>query len=36
MRVGFPTETRKCSSSDEAHSLLGQRVCVYHERRTLP
>jgi hypothetical protein len=23
MRVGLPTETRKCRSSDEGHSLLG-------------
>jgi hypothetical protein len=28
MRVGFPTGTRRCRSSEEAHSLLGRRVCV--------
>jgi hypothetical protein len=36
MRVGFPTGTRRCRSSEEAHSLLGWRVCAYRERRTLP
>jgi hypothetical protein len=28
MRAGFPTGTHRCRSSKEAHSLLGQRVCV--------
>jgi hypothetical protein len=32
MRVGFPTETRRCRSTEEAHSLLGRRESVYHER----
>jgi hypothetical protein len=36
MRVGFPTETHRCRSSEEAHSLLGWRVCAYRERRMLP
>jgi hypothetical protein len=27
MRVGFPIRTRRCRSSEEAHSLLG-RKCV--------
>jgi hypothetical protein len=35
MRVGFPTGTRKCRSSEEVHSLLGRRVCAGRERRTL-
>jgi hypothetical protein len=34
-RVGFPTGTRRCRSSEEAHSLLGRRACAYRERRTL-
>jgi hypothetical protein len=34
-RAGFPTETRRCRSSEEAHSLLGRRACVYRERQTL-
>jgi hypothetical protein len=34
-RAGFPTGTHRCRSSEEVHSLLGRRVCVYHERRTL-
>jgi hypothetical protein len=36
MRARFPTRTHKCRSSEEAHSLLGQRVCAYRERWTLP
>jgi hypothetical protein len=32
VRAGFPTGTHKCRSFDEGHSLLGQRVCTYHER----
>jgi hypothetical protein len=28
MRDGFPTGTRSYSSFEEAHSLLGGRVCV--------
>jgi hypothetical protein len=36
MRTGFPTGTRRCRSSKEGHSLLGWRVCAYHERWTLP
>jgi hypothetical protein len=32
MRAGFPTGTCRCRSSDEAHSLLEQRVCAFHER----
>jgi hypothetical protein len=32
MRVVFSTETRRCRSSEEAHSLLGQKVCAYRER----
>jgi hypothetical protein len=32
MRVGFPTGTRRCRSTEEAHSLLGRRECAYHER----
>jgi ribosomal protein L32 len=32
MRVGFPTRTHKCRSSDKGHSLLGHRVCAYCER----
>jgi hypothetical protein len=35
MRAGFPTGTHRCRSSEEAHSLLGQRVCAYRERRML-
>jgi hypothetical protein len=34
MRAGFPTGTHRCRSSEEVHSLLGRRVCVYRERRT--
>jgi hypothetical protein len=33
MRVGFPTETHRCRSSEEVHSLLGRRVCTYCERQ---
>jgi hypothetical protein len=36
MRAGFPTGTHRCRSFEEAHSLLGQRVCAYRERRMLP
>jgi hypothetical protein len=36
VRAGFPTGTRMCRSFEEAHSLLGQRVCAYCERWTLP
>jgi hypothetical protein len=32
MRARFPTGTRKCRSTEEAHSLLGQRECAYRER----
>jgi hypothetical protein len=32
MRTGFPIGTHRCRSSEEAHSLLGQRVYAYHER----
>jgi hypothetical protein len=28
----LPTGTYWCRSSEEAHTLLGQRVCAYHER----
>jgi hypothetical protein len=35
MRIGFPIGTRRCRSSEEAHSLLGRRVCAYHERTLL-
>jgi hypothetical protein len=35
MRTGFPIGTHRCRSSEEAHSLLGQRVCTYHARWTL-
>jgi hypothetical protein len=39
MRVEFPTRTHRCKSSEEAHSLLGQRVCAYvrdkHFHKTL-
>jgi hypothetical protein len=28
MRARFPTSTHKCRLSDEAHSLLGRRVCL--------
>jgi hypothetical protein len=33
MRAGFSTGTHRCRSSEEAHSLLGQRVCAYRERQ---
>jgi hypothetical protein len=36
MWAEFPTETRRCRSSEEAHSLLGQRVCACRERLMLP
>jgi hypothetical protein len=29
MRDGFPTGTHRRRSSDEAHSLLGRRVCAF-------
>jgi hypothetical protein len=32
MRVAFPIGTCRCRSSEEAHSLLGRRVCAYRER----
>jgi hypothetical protein len=32
MRVGFPTETHRCRSSDEGHSSLGRGECAYRER----
>jgi hypothetical protein len=32
MRARFPTGTRRCRSVEEAHSLLGRRVCAYRER----
>jgi hypothetical protein len=35
-RAGFPTGTHRCRSSEEAHSLLGRRVCAYRERQTPP
>jgi hypothetical protein len=35
MSAGFPTVTQMCRSSEEAHSLLGQRVCAYRERQTI-
>jgi hypothetical protein len=31
-RARFPTGTRRCRSSEEAHSLLGRRACAYRER----
>jgi hypothetical protein len=34
-KVGFPTRTHRCRSSEEAHALLGWRVYAYHERWTL-
>jgi hypothetical protein len=36
MRAGFPIRTRMCRSSEDAHSFLQRRVCVYRERWTLP
>jgi hypothetical protein len=33
MRARFPTGTRRCRSSEETHSLLGQRMCAYRERQ---
>jgi hypothetical protein len=36
MRARFSTGTNRCRSSEEAHSLLGQRVCAFRDRRTLP
>jgi hypothetical protein len=33
MRARFPTGTHRCRSLEEAHSLLGQRVCAYRERQ---
>jgi hypothetical protein len=35
MRTGFPTGTHRYWSYEEAHSLLGRRVCAYRERWTL-
>jgi hypothetical protein len=32
MRVGYPTGTHRCRSTEEAHSLLGRRECAYRER----
>jgi hypothetical protein len=32
MRTGFPTGTHRCRSTEDAHSLLGQRECAYRER----
>jgi hypothetical protein len=32
VRSGFPTGTRRCRSTEEAHSLLGRGECAYHER----
>jgi hypothetical protein len=32
IRAEFPSRTRKCRSSDGAHSLLGRRVCDLRER----
>jgi hypothetical protein len=32
MRDEFPTGTRRCRSTKEAHSLLGQRECDYRKR----
>jgi hypothetical protein len=32
MGAGFPTGTHRCRSSEEAHALLGQRVCSYLEK----
>jgi hypothetical protein len=36
MRAGFPTVTRRCRLSEEAHSFVGLRVSAYRERRMLP
>jgi hypothetical protein len=36
MSVRFPIRTCRCRSSEDAYSLLGQRVCAYRERWTLP
>jgi hypothetical protein len=32
MRVRFPTETHRCRSTEEVHSLLGRRESAYRER----
>jgi hypothetical protein len=32
MGTGFPTGTRRCRSTEEAHSLLGRREWAYRER----
>jgi hypothetical protein len=32
MRAGFSTETHRCMSTKEAHSLLGRRECDYRKR----
>jgi hypothetical protein len=32
MRARFPTVTRRCRLTEEAHSLIGRRECGYHER----
>jgi hypothetical protein len=36
MRARFPTRTRRCRSSEEAHALLGRKVCTYREKLMLP
>jgi hypothetical protein len=36
MQAGFPTGTHRRRSFDEAHSLLGRRVCASHEGKPLP
>jgi hypothetical protein len=36
MWAGFPTWTHRRRPSEEAHSLLGQRVCALCERKPLP
>jgi hypothetical protein len=32
MKARFPTMTRRCRSTEKAHSLLGRRECAYRER----
>jgi hypothetical protein len=32
MKAGFSNGTRRCRSTEEAHSLLGQNECAYRER----
>jgi hypothetical protein len=34
MRARFPTGTHRCTSTEEAHSLLGQRECAHCERHS--